>query len=187
MGRDSNKREREIEQSERAILVLCVAIFVAFLTPGLLDWMAAEYGWFEESPEDRKAGFHCLDSWDGIHFQFRNEVVEGMIDPASFEHIATRVTPNREGWHNIQMGSIRSSSKMFGGSCSCGSRAALRSLADPAPGCCSSIGQAGGGNGAAGFLPYKREFLSAERLPRDPKPPWPRRKDSVSGKPLLDS
>ena len=34
---------------------------------------------------------------------------------------------------------------------------------------------------------HKREFLSAERLPRDPKPPWPRRKDSVSGKPLLDS
>ncbi len=53
--------------------------------------------------EERKTGFHCLSGWDGAHTAFKRAVNKAMRDPNSFEHIETRVTPMRDGWHNIFM------------------------------------------------------------------------------------
>ena len=54
--------------------------------------------------EDRERGFHCLSPWNGSHPQVVRRVKAGLRDPASFEHIETRVTPaNGDGVHRFVM------------------------------------------------------------------------------------
>lgn len=57
----------------------------------------------KDSAEDRRKGFHCLSAWDGSHRDFKKQVKEVMRDPDSFEHISTRVTPEKNGEHTIIM------------------------------------------------------------------------------------
>lgn len=52
---------------------------------------------------NREAGFHCLSGWDGSHPGFVENVKAQLREPSSFEHIETRVTPNKEGKHAIIM------------------------------------------------------------------------------------
>lgn len=56
------------------------------------------------SAEEIRQGVHCINVWDGSHPQFKREVRRRMLDPESFEHIETRVTPVSErGMHKIYM------------------------------------------------------------------------------------
>lgn len=55
------------------------------------------------SAEDRRKGFHCLSAWDGSHPEFKRKVKDMLRDPGSFEHIATYVSPVKEGRHGIRM------------------------------------------------------------------------------------
>lgn len=50
---------------------------------------------------DRQKGFHCLSSWDGESNQMSRAVQAQLRDPDSFEHIETRITPNKEGKHTV--------------------------------------------------------------------------------------
>lgn len=53
--------------------------------------------------EDIRNGFHCLSNWDGSHREFANNLKSQLRDPSSFEHIETRVTPEKDGEHTIIM------------------------------------------------------------------------------------
>lgn len=54
--------------------------------------------------EDRKAGFHCLSSWDGSHRELVRALKRSLRDPDSFEHVETRISPvNAKGFHTLSM------------------------------------------------------------------------------------
>lgn len=53
--------------------------------------------------EEQRKGFHCLSAWDGSHTTFVRVVEEQLRDPDSFEHIETRITPVKDGKHNLIM------------------------------------------------------------------------------------
>jgi hypothetical protein len=57
------------------------------------------------SDADRKQkGFHCLSGWDGSHSDFIRKVKDRLREPASFEHMETKVTPlSAAGTHTISM------------------------------------------------------------------------------------
>lgn len=57
-----------------------------------------------EAAEKRKAGFHCLSSWDGSHRDLVRALKLTLRDPDSFEHIETKITPvNDKGEHGLMM------------------------------------------------------------------------------------
>ncbi len=57
-----------------------------------------------EAAEKRKAGFHCLSSWDGSHRELVRALKLTLRDPDSFEHIETKITPvNDKGEHGLIM------------------------------------------------------------------------------------
>ena len=54
--------------------------------------------------EDRRKGFHCLTGWNGSHAGLIRHFKRNLLnDPASFEHIETRITPEFNGWHRLLM------------------------------------------------------------------------------------
>ena len=54
--------------------------------------------------EEKRKGSHCLSIWDGRHIAFTNEVLESLVDPDSFKHDRTTVTPvSISGTHQIRM------------------------------------------------------------------------------------
>ena len=57
-----------------------------------------------KAAEKRKAGFHCLSSWDGSHRDLVRALKLTLRDPDSFEHIETKITPvNSKGEHGLIM------------------------------------------------------------------------------------
>ena len=57
-----------------------------------------------ESAEERQKGFHCLSKWDGRHTDFAADVKRNLNNPASFDHVETRVSPvSHDGSHAIYM------------------------------------------------------------------------------------
>lgn len=57
-----------------------------------------------EEAENKRKGFHCLSSWNGMHRGVERVVKENLRDPSSFEHIETRITPvNQDGKHRLMM------------------------------------------------------------------------------------
>lgn len=57
-----------------------------------------------EEAEKRKAGFHCLSSWDGSHREMVSTLKQSLREPDSFEHIETRISPvNDKGFHVLMM------------------------------------------------------------------------------------
>ena len=71
-------------------------------------------GIFSESPEgerkrieserqEKRKGFHCLSPWDGSHRDLTRRVKGQLVDPDSFEHISTRVSPVSAGIHTWRM------------------------------------------------------------------------------------
>lgn len=58
----------------------------------------------QEELEDRRKGFHCLSKWDGSHAAFKQEILDQLRDPDSFDHVETRVTPvGGNGRHQLYM------------------------------------------------------------------------------------
>jgi len=57
----------------------------------------------EQAEKDRIAGFHCLSSWNGSHRQTVNYITKNLRDPDSFQHIETKITPVKNGKHNLVM------------------------------------------------------------------------------------
>ena len=54
--------------------------------------------------QDRQAGFHCLNAWDGSQFSVVDYAKARMRDPGSFEHIETRIKPqDSQGNHLVWM------------------------------------------------------------------------------------
>ena len=54
--------------------------------------------------EDRRKGFHCLNSWDGSHSLLKAHVKKSVREPNSFEHIQTGITPvSKAGTHWLEM------------------------------------------------------------------------------------
>lgn len=57
-----------------------------------------------EAAENRRKGFHCLNSWNGSHRGVVNWLKDNLRDPDSYEHIETRITPvNTAGEHTLIM------------------------------------------------------------------------------------
>lgn len=56
-----------------------------------------------EEAENRRKGFHCLSLWDGNHDLFEGLIRERLNDPSSMETFETRVSPVKEGRHEILM------------------------------------------------------------------------------------
>lgn len=56
-----------------------------------------------ELQRETQSGFHCLSKWDGAHNQLKSLVKERLRNPRSFEHVETRITPNKDGMHTIVM------------------------------------------------------------------------------------
>jgi hypothetical protein len=57
-----------------------------------------------EVTENRRKGFHCLNTWDGSHRGVVNWLKDNLRDPDSYEHIETRITPvNATGEHTLIM------------------------------------------------------------------------------------
>lgn len=57
-----------------------------------------------EREEDKRKGFHCLSAWDGSHPDLERFVEDRLVDPDSYEHIKTLVSPvSGIGTHNISM------------------------------------------------------------------------------------
>ncbi len=54
--------------------------------------------------EERRKGFHCLSGWDGSHAELARSVKGALRDPASFEHVETRISPaDAAGLHSLIM------------------------------------------------------------------------------------
>ncbi|MCY3544236.1 MAG: hypothetical protein OXH22_09365 [Chloroflexi bacterium] len=53
--------------------------------------------------EEKRKGFHCLSWWDGNHDAFERLVKQRLNDPSSMETFETRVTPVKDGKHEIIM------------------------------------------------------------------------------------
>ena len=56
-----------------------------------------------EKAEKKRKGFHCLSGWDGSHRGLVSQVKNRLRDPDSFEHVETRITPNKNGRHIVIM------------------------------------------------------------------------------------
>lgn len=84
------------------ILVLFTAYAVFTDTPA--EKRAKEEAKAVKAATDKKAGFHCLNSWDGSHREVVRAVKNQLRDPSSFEHVQTRITPMSEsGEHRLTM------------------------------------------------------------------------------------
>lgn len=64
--------------------------------------------------QDREYGRHCLSGWDGSHSEVVEAVKRSLRDPASFEHIETRTSPDDGTGHNVLMMKFRARNG-FGG------------------------------------------------------------------------
>ena len=53
--------------------------------------------------EEKRKGFHCLSWWDGNHDAFERLVKKRLNDPDSMQTFETRVTPVKDGKHEIIM------------------------------------------------------------------------------------
>lgn len=74
----------------------------------------------------RRAGFHCLSSWDGAHSDFKRAAKAQMRNPASFEHIETRITPVDQDGRHVAIMTYRAENG-FGGMTIGTARASIKS------------------------------------------------------------
>lgn len=88
----------------KKILMMLGAVVVLMAMLGDNDIIPDAQAGRDVSEEDRVAGFHCLNTYDGSHHWFTSAIKERLRDPNSFEHISTKVTPVSEnGTHTIRM------------------------------------------------------------------------------------
>jgi hypothetical protein len=94
-----------------AVLVVVVLVAVLFFSHESDEEKAARIAEEQlqkaaeqaKTAENRRKGFHCLSSWDGSHIKLER-IVKGVLnDPDSYEHIETRVAPERSGSHDFSM------------------------------------------------------------------------------------
>lgn len=83
--------------------VLSLGAFVLFLVLAAGSGDSGSSKTPAEKAEDRRKGFHCLSGWDGSHREVVRRVKSRLRDPDSFEHIETRITPNKNGEHTVIM------------------------------------------------------------------------------------
>lgn len=85
---------------------------VGFVMMGLIGWFV--YAVMNPDPEqvakreaekaqERQSGVHCRSPWDGSHDRVTEITKQNLRDPASFEHIRTRIGQNDNGVHSIKM------------------------------------------------------------------------------------
>jgi len=54
--------------------------------------------------EEERKGFHCLSAWDGSYPDLERYVEDRLVDPDSYEHIKTLISPVSDiGTHNVSM------------------------------------------------------------------------------------
>ncbi len=57
----------------------------------------------EQKAEDKRKGFHCL-SYNGAHHGVEKYIKANLRDPASYDHIETKITPvSKKGEHVLIM------------------------------------------------------------------------------------
>lgn len=96
--RAEEKAEREAEQAERDRLAAEKA------AQERAEREAEKARAAQEEADRRRAGFHCLSSWDGSHSDFKRAAKSQMRNPGSFEHIETKITPvDGDGRHIVFM------------------------------------------------------------------------------------
>lgn len=54
--------------------------------------------------DEQRRGMHCLNNWDGSHWDMQSAIKRRLRNPDSFDHVETRITPIDEaGNHSIFM------------------------------------------------------------------------------------
>ncbi|MBO6808421.1 hypothetical protein [Thalassospira sp.] len=54
--------------------------------------------------EEERKGFHCLSAWDGSYPDLERYVEDHLVDPDSYEHIETLISPVSDiGTHDVSM------------------------------------------------------------------------------------
>jgi hypothetical protein len=104
---DVEQRIKLNSQSQKfalgCIAVLGLLFFLAFCTGNGSKSTDSDSAQNAASIEEKRKGFHCLSAWDGSHRGFSEKVKAQLRDPSSFEHVETKVTPEKAGSHGIVM------------------------------------------------------------------------------------
>ena len=90
-----------METLQGCLVIFVVMLVLSFGIGSVIK--ACEESDSEKVADKKRSGFHCLDSWDGSHLEFKKEVISRLNDPDSFEHVGTRATPEKNGEHVIGM------------------------------------------------------------------------------------
>jgi hypothetical protein len=54
--------------------------------------------------EEKRQGMHCLNGWDGSHWDMQDAIKNSLRNPRSFDHIQTAITPaDEKGVHRVIM------------------------------------------------------------------------------------
>lgn len=91
-----------------------LAVFKFLLFASIFAFLMYSCSEREDSPEvkaqkaeeiriAKQKGFHCLSQWDGTHRRLIADFKPTLRDPASFEHIETKITPVNNGQHTLFM------------------------------------------------------------------------------------
>lgn len=105
----SNPPPSRTDQAKGCLLLLCLAAaglgWCSYQSPAdRAATTARETAETLKQAERRRLGFHCLSSWDGAHRQFVDDLRPTLVDPASFQHVETRISPlTPQGDHLLVM------------------------------------------------------------------------------------
>ncbi len=104
-GNQPPKPKPTAKEQAQGCAVLLVIIVVVVMLLGMCSGKTEEQKAAEAtaSAEEKRKGFHCLSAWDGSNRSLVEQVKEGLRDPDSFEHDETRITPEKNGKHNVIM------------------------------------------------------------------------------------
>lgn len=54
--------------------------------------------------DEKRRGMHCLNGWDGSHWDMQDAIKDNLRNPRSFDHIQTAITPvDEKGVHRVIM------------------------------------------------------------------------------------
>ena len=90
---------------QKVLIILILGLAIVFVACGSSS---------EETAEEHRKGFHCLDPWDGNHNGLEALIRDQLNDPGSMETHSTRITPvSAAGTHTVLMDF--SAANAFGG------------------------------------------------------------------------